>query len=93
MLNEITVNESFLGALYEEAGPCWAFFSAAWNTLIAYTLAVICYQLGRFALHPGSSAAWLVSMTVLLVLGCGGLIALGRRRAGTSNLIPALNLD
>lgn len=82
-----------LGVLYKEAGPFWAFFSATWNTLIAYTLAVICYQAGRFNLHPGSSSAWIISMSAVLVLGCALLIRLGRRETRDENLIPALNID
>jgi ferrous iron transport protein B len=82
-----------LGVLYKEAGSFWAFFSASWNTLIAYTLAVIVYQLGRFGEHPASSAAWVSSMAALLLLGCGLLIHLGRRETRDVRLIPVLNLD
>ena len=82
-----------LGVLYKEAGPFWAYFSAGWNTLIAYTLAVICYQTGRFNLHPGSSAFWIGSMSLVLVAGCALLLWLGRRETRDENLIPALNLD
>ena len=41
-----------LGAIYKELGGFWAFFSATWNTVIAYTLAVTVYQAGTFAAHP-----------------------------------------
>ncbi len=82
-----------LGVLYKEAGPFWAFFSASWNTLIAYTVAVICYQVGRFEVHPGSSAAWVVGMSALLVAGCTVLIMLGRREVRDPRLIPAVNID
>lgn len=82
-----------LGVLYKEAGAFWAFFSASWNTLIAYTLAVICYQAGRFGLHPTSSALWIGAMSALLLSGCALLIHLGRREKRNENLIPALNID
>ncbi len=82
-----------LGVLYREAGPFWAFFTASWNTLIAYTLAVIFYQVGRFSLHPTSSALWIGSMAALLVVGCTLLIQYGRRETRDENLIPALNID
>jgi hypothetical protein len=61
--------------------------------LIAYTLAVICYQAGRFGLHPGSSAFWIGSMSLVLVAGCALLLRLGRRETRDENLIPVLNLD
>jgi ferrous iron transport protein B len=82
-----------LGVLYKEAGAFWAFFSASWNTLIAYTLAVIVYQTGRFGDHPASSAVWIGSMSLILVAGCAVLIKLGRREIHDKNLIPALNID
>jgi len=82
-----------LGVLYREAGPFWALFSAGWNTLIAYALAVIVYQAGRFGMHPGSSMAWIASMTLLLIVGCTLLIRAGRRETHRGDLIPALNID
>ncbi len=82
-----------LGVLYKEAGPFWAFFSASWNTLIAYTVAVIVYQIGRFDVHPASSIAWVAGMGGLLVIGCTTLIYLGRREVRDPQLIPAINID
>lgn len=84
-----------LGVLYKEAGTFWAFFSASWNTLIAYTLAVICYQAGSFDQHPGSSALWIGAMSGILIVGCLVLLELGRRETQTRdiNLIPAINID
>ncbi len=82
-----------LGVLYKEAGPFWAFFSAGWNTLIAYTVAVIVYQVGRFGVHPGSSIAWITAMGVLLGSGCALLIYLGRRQLRDPQLIPTVNIE
>jgi len=81
-----------LGAIYKELGGFWAFFSATWNTVIAYTLAVIVYQAGTFAAHPVSSAAWIAGCAAAL-LGCyAWLMHLGRQRAGSGKLIPVVNL-
>ena len=81
-----------LGAIYKELGGFWAFFSATWNTVIAYTLAVTVYQAGSFAAHPVSSAAWIAGCAAAL-LGCyAWLMHLGRQRAGSGKLIPVVNL-
>jgi len=81
-----------LGAIYKELGGFWAFFSATWNTVIAYTLAVTVYQAGTFAAHPVSSAAWIAGCAAAL-LGCyAWLMHLGRQRAGSGKLIPVVNL-
>ncbi len=82
-----------LGVLYKEAGPFWAFFSASWNTLIAYTVAVIVYQAGRFDVHPASSVAWVAGMSALLAIGCTLLIYLGRREVHDPQLIPVVNIE
>ena len=81
-----------LGAIYKELGGFWTFFSATWNTVIAYTLAVTVYQAGSFAAHPVSSAAWIAGCAAAL-LGCyAWLMHLGRQRAGSGKLIPVVNL-
>ncbi|MCG3171754.1 MAG: Fe(2+) transporter FeoB [Pseudomonadales bacterium] len=81
-----------LGALYKELGRFWAFFSATWNTVIAYTLAVIVYQAGTFAAHPLASASWIVGCLAALG-GCyAWLMHLGDRRRRDGRLIPVVNL-
>ncbi|MBK6286439.1 MAG: Fe(2+) transporter permease subunit FeoB [Pseudomonadales bacterium] len=81
-----------LGAIYKELGGFWAFFSATWNTVIAYTLAVACYQGGRIASDPLAAGLWLV-FCALLLSGCYlWLMHLGRRRAASGTLIPVVNL-
>ncbi len=83
-----------LGAIYKEAGGFWAFFSASWNTLIAYGLAVICYQLGTFNDHPQSSALWCLLMVALCIAGYLGLMAMAKKQmAPQENLIPVVNLS
>lgn len=82
-----------LGAIYKESGGFWAFFSAAWNTLIAYAAAVICYQFGTFAAHPQSSLFWLVLMAALCIAGYLGLMHLAKKQAQRQgNLIPLVNI-
>ena len=58
-----------LGAIYKEAGGAWAFFSATWNTLLAYSVAVIVYQLGTLPAHPQQSLLWTGAMLLIMFVG------------------------
>jgi len=81
-----------LGAIYKEAGGTWAFFSATWNTLLAYAVAVMTYQLGTFSEHPEQSLMWTGAMAAILLAGYFLLMEYGKRQAQRQNLIPAVNL-
>ncbi len=81
-----------LGVIYKEMGGFWAFFSASWNTLIAYCVAVICFQAGTFSAHPQNSLLWIAAMLALLAAGYAVLLYLGRKELRDSNLIPVVNL-
>ncbi len=81
-----------LGAIYKEAGGTWAFFSATWNTLLAYAVAVMTFQLGTFAEHPQQSLMWTGAMAAILLAGYFLLMEYGKRQARRQNLIPAVNL-
>jgi ferrous iron transport protein B len=83
-----------LGAIYKEAGSFWAFFSATWNTVIAYALAVICFQLGTFSSHPQSSILWSLFMVVVTIIGYYGLMAMAKKQIDPQlkNLIPTVNV-
>ena len=84
-----------IGVVYKEIGSFWAAFSTVWSIVCAYSVAVICYQLGTFMADPVSSALWLA----LVVSVCGacfvGLIAWGKSRPAIQQqiLIPLKNLD
>ena len=81
-----------LGAIYKELGGFWAFFSATWNTVIAYTLAVAVYQGGTFARDPLSSTLWIAACAAALLACYAWLMHLGRQRAGSGKLIPVVNI-
>ncbi len=82
-----------LGAIYKEAGRFWAFFSATWNSLVAYGAAVLCYQLGTILAHPLSSLAWSGAACVLVAGGYHWLMKYASREVGRNdNLIPVVNL-
>ncbi|MEJ2131528.1 MAG: nucleoside recognition domain-containing protein, partial [Gammaproteobacteria bacterium] len=81
-----------IGAIYKELGRFWAIFSATWSIVIAYVVAVSCYQIGTFGEHPLTSSLWVGTM-LLIAGGCyGTLIVLGRRRVRDEHLIPVVNL-
>ena len=81
-----------LGAIYKEQGGFWAFFSATWNTAIAWALAVCVYQSGQLGSSPVPALGWMLGCA-LLVGGCWlWLVHLARRRSRSGNLIPVVNL-
>ena len=81
-----------LGAIYKEAGGAWAFFSATWNTLLAYSVAVIVYQLGTLPAHPQQSLLWTGAMLLIMFVGYLLLIQFGKKQVRNEDLIPAVNL-
>ncbi|MDM3870389.1 Fe(2+) transporter permease subunit FeoB [Porticoccus sp. W117] len=81
-----------LGAIYKEAGGFWAGFSAIWNTAIAYTAAVLCYQLGTFSAHPTSSLIWSGGAALFMVASYLVLMHYAQKQTQSSNLIPVVNV-
>ncbi len=69
-----------MGAINRELGPAWTTFSTAWTTGLAYGVSVMAYQAGAFFRHPGTSAAWIGSIILLLLLTIIGLRIAGRNR-------------
>ena len=59
---------STIAVIRKELGRGWASISLVWSTLLAYFLAIICYQLGTFFSHPFISLIWVVSMLGVLLL-------------------------
>lgn len=53
-----------MAATYRETGALWASFAAIWTTGLAYGSAVLVYQAGTFARHPGASAWWIAGVLV-----------------------------
>jgi ferrous iron transport protein B len=62
-----------IAAIYREAGGRWAVFSVIYLTTLAWVVSTAFYQLGTFAAHPGSSAAWLLASAAVLATMIGGL--------------------
>jgi ferrous iron transport protein B len=62
-----------IGAIRREAGPRWAAFVVAWSTGIAFISASLFYQIATYEGHPQSALAWIVGLSVILLLIVGGL--------------------
>jgi ferrous iron transport protein B len=79
---------STVAVIRQEAGKRLMWFSVVWSTLLAYSSAVLFYQLGTAYLHPEQSMVWgvgfvsLLAMFVLFIKS-GGFIG-GARVARTS---------
>jgi ferrous iron transport protein B len=78
-----------IGAIVRETGPAWAGFVAAWSTGIAYVAASAFYQAATFERHPGSSAAWIIGLTFLLIAVVTGLRTWARN--GHRHNLPPLH--
>jgi len=80
-----------IGVIFKEIGAFWAGFSTAWSVVMAYTAAVVCYQLGNLTADPTGG---LITLGVVLAVATALFIALiqwGKRRAPP--LIPLVNLE
>ena len=86
-----------VGVIYKELGGFWATFSTAWSLIMAYTLAVLCFQIGSIVGAAsgslGGSPAMIASMVAVQVIGFSLLIRWGRRHVRTPELIPLTHLS
>lgn len=80
-----------IGVIYKEQGSFWAVFSVAWSLAVAYSSAVLVYQLGTFASAPGQAMAWSLAAVALATLTLVLLVRYGRRRE--ARLIPLVSLE
>lgn len=85
-----------IGVVYKELGGFWATFSTAWSLIMAYTLAVLCFQIGSAIGAPEGvlrdSLAMIGYMVAVQVIGFSLLIRWGRRYAKPPELIPLTNI-
>ncbi|MCB1686164.1 MAG: hypothetical protein KDI31_16830, partial [Pseudomonadales bacterium] len=88
-----------IGVIFKEIGGFWAVFSTSWSLMLAYSSAVICYQIGHLvsgsasSLPGGATGAigWSLLMIVLAIGFFSVLVRVGRHKAPP--LIPVLRLD
>lgn len=71
------------GAMYREVGSRWAMLGVAWTTGLAYTVAVMFYQLATFAQHPMQSIIWVAVISILLAITVVLLYRAGLRQNDT----------
>lgn len=64
---------STMAAIRQEASRKLMWFSVSWSLLIAYSSAVIFYQIARFTEHPQQSLFWIVLMLISIGLFIGRL--------------------
>jgi len=57
-----------IAAVYRETNLAWTLFAGAWTTGLAYVFAVLSYQIGTWGAHPGTSAAWVAVMLLVLAV-------------------------
>ena len=69
---------STMGTIAREVGSKWAWLSTGWSILIAYTLAVICFQLSQITLFPLTTLAWVISLGLIQLLFLGILSKKGK---------------
>ncbi len=82
-----------IGVIYKELGSFWAIFSTAWSVIMAYSVAVVVYQIGNWANDPSAAAGWVALVAALAATGFVLLIRWGRRRQRAENLIPVLQVS
>ena len=80
-----------IGVIYKEIGAFWAVFSTGWSVVMAYSAAVVCYQVGVFSANPAASVGWLAFAAGLAASGFALLMLWGRRRQA-SRLIPLVEV-
>ncbi|NJN51072.1 MAG: Fe(2+) transporter permease subunit FeoB [Gammaproteobacteria bacterium] len=81
-----------IGAIYKELSGFWAAFSTIWSVVMAYTIAVICYQMGELATDTGAASVTILGMIALQVLAFSALIHWGRRHLRRPTLIPLVRV-
>ena len=62
-----------VAAIRRETTLGWALFSVGYLTSLAWLISTLYYQLGTFARHPASSAAWVATCLAAFVALYGGL--------------------
>lgn len=59
---------STMAVLRQEAGKSLMWFSVVWSLILAYSVAVLFYQLSQFFVHPAESLFWVLAMALLMLM-------------------------
>src|SRR5262245_40118688 len=80
-----------VGVIYKELGAFWATFSTLWSLVLAYTLAVVSFQIGQLGANPAGASVMIVAMLVVQAVSFAALLVWGRRRAPPPRSMPGVN--
>ena len=69
----------------------WMLFVTGWSTGLAYTTAVIVYQLGQLGSSPVTAASWIVGCIAFIALCLRRMRAYGKAR--DARMIPLTQVD
>jgi ferrous iron transport protein B len=81
-----------VGAIAKELGVFWAAFSTIWSLVMAYTLAVIAFQLGRIGADPVGAGTYVAAMVALQGVCFAALLRWGRQHLRDQRLIPLVQV-
>ena len=76
-----------IGVIYKEIGTFWAGFSVAWSFIVAYSAAVIVYQVSTFNVDPGA-ASMRLALTILVAGAFFAALIMWGKRSPNVSLIP-----
>ncbi len=68
-----------IAAVYRETNLGWTVFAGLWTTGLAYTTAVIFYQLGTFSANPAGSLLWTGAMFAVFAAAVAAMWVTGRQ--------------
>jgi ferrous iron transport protein B len=71
---------STMAVIRQEANRNLMWLSIVWSFIVAYSAAVLFYQIARFSLHPQLSSAWIIGIITLLLLGARALHHYGQKK-------------
>ena len=80
-----------VGVILKEIGAFWAGFSTAWSLVMAYSAAVLCYQIGNLSTDPAAALTTIAAVSLATAVLLFALIRFGQRQVVP--LIPLVNLD
>jgi ferrous iron transport protein B len=80
-----------LGAMARESGIRWMLFVTGWSTGLAYTTAVIVYQLGQLTTQPAIALSWIGGCIAFIALCLWRMRAYGKAR--DARMIPITSVD
>ena len=79
---------SVFAVIFKELNIVWAATSIAWSTILAYSVAVIFYQISTILYHPVKSISWVMVISLLLYLAINFIIFFFNNYYKKHNSIP-----